>query len=104
MDRFYIITNTMKDRELMVTRKIAEYLTSHGKVCRVRDVAGEDRSGDYHYTDADQIPDDTECILVLGGDGTLLQAARDTVEKGIPLFGINLGTLGYLAEVGRKGI
>ena len=56
------------------------------------------------YTDAQTIPEDVDCILVLGGDGTLLQAARDVVEKEIPLLGINLGTLGYLAEVEKTGI
>lgn len=51
-------------------------------------------------TDPDDIPDDTDCIIVLGGDGTLLQAARDTISwRGIPLIGINLGNIGYLAEV-----
>ena len=45
-----------------------------------------------------------ECVLVLGGDGTLLQAARDLVDRSIPLLGINMGTLGYLAEIDRKDI
>ena len=51
-----------------------------------------------------QIPPETDCILVLGGDGTLLRTARDTVGLGIPLLGINLGTLGFLAEVEKSGI
>ncbi len=58
--------------------------------------------GSFHYTDPDKVPDDTQCIIVLGGDGTLLQAARDVVHKEIPLLGINLGTLGFLAEVDKK--
>ena len=41
---------------------------------------------------------------MLGGDGTLLQAARDIMERDIPLLGINLGTLGYLAEIEESGI
>lgn len=45
-----------------------------------------------------------ECIIVLGGDGTLLQAARDVVSRQIPLLGVNLGTLGYLAEIDRESI
>lgn len=45
-----------------------------------------------------------ECIIVLGGDGTLLQAARDVVSRQVPLLGINLGTLGYLAEIDRESI
>ena len=50
------------------------------------------------------MPDEVECVLVIGGDGTLLQAARDLVERQLPLLGINMGTLGYLAEIDRKSI
>ena len=60
--------------------------------------------GAYHYTNPDLIPEGTQCILVLGGDGTLLQAARDVVYRGIPMLGINLGTLGFLAEVDKNSI
>ena len=49
-------------------------------------------------------PQDTQCIIVLGGDGTLLQAARDVVHLDIPLLGINLGTLGFLAEVDKNSV
>lgn len=44
-------------------------------------------------------PEVPDCILVLGGDGTLLRTARNLLNQDIPLLGINLGTLGYLAEV-----
>lgn len=48
---------------------------------------------------------DADCILVLGGDGTMLQAARDMGgRRGIPLLGVNLGNLGYLAEVEPEGV
>ena len=58
----------------------------------------------YQFTDASLIPDDVDCILVIGGDGTIIQAAGDVVGKNIPLLGINMGTLGYLAEVDKKNI
>ena len=64
----------------------------------------EKMEGPYHYTDPDGIPQDTQCIIVLGGDGTLLQAARDVVHLDIPLLGINLGNLGFLAEVNQTSL
>jgi NAD+ kinase len=49
--------------------------------------------------DISEIPADTECILVLGGDGTLIRAATKVESLQIPLIGVNLGTLGYLCEL-----
>lgn len=98
MNRFYIIANGEKDPDLKITGKIVDYLSAHKKYCKLQQ-AWRKHEGTYHYTDPSEVPDDTECIIVLGGDGTLLQAARDVVNKGIPLLGINLGNLGFLAEV-----
>lgn len=110
MNQFYIIANSEKDKDLETTRQIYDYLTAHGKSCTVREyqkLEGVFENGDSKsigYTNADWIPEGTECILVLGGDGTLIQAARDTVERRIPLLGINLGNLGYLAEIEKSGV
>ena len=40
-----------------------------------------------------------EVVCVFGGDGTLLYAARLIGAKGVPMLGINLGSLGFLTEV-----
>lgn len=100
MDKFYIITNRDKDQNLRFTEEIVQYLKEHGKKCQVQQ-AERRVEGEYHYTDPALIPEDTQCILVLGGDGTLLQAARDVVHREIPMLGINLGTLGFLAEIDK---
>ena len=103
MDRFYIIPNSAKDPELTFSNRIIAYLEKHGVRCHVQKIT-EKMEGPYHYTDPDGIPQDTQCIIVLGGDGTLLQAARDVVHLDIPLLGINLGTLGFLAEVDKNSV
>lgn len=109
MKKFFIIMNTLKDPARKVAKQIQEYLLSRGKECIIQEERqNEEIVGDlgvnFKYTDVTKIPEDTDCILALGGDGTLLQAARDTVERKIPLLGINLGTLGYLAEIDRQNI
>lgn len=51
------------------------------------------------YCHSGEIPDDVEFMLSIGGDGTLLDAARFVRERSIPLIGINLGRLGFLANI-----
>lgn len=107
MEHFYIMTNKPKDEQLEVTGKIISFLEANGKQCSVcvRDKAVWDsHKGTETAEDEIHVPDDADCILVLGGDGTLLQAAADTMNLDIPLLGINLGTLGFMAEVEKTGI
>ena len=51
----------------------------------------------------DAIPD-IESAVALGGDGTILRAAEITLLRDIPLLGINLGHVGFMAEVARPTI
>ena len=97
MKHFYLITNEVKDPRGLYTERITAYLEAHGgKVtCMDNTVhACADAIDSENST-----PEKKECILVLGGDGTLLRAARNMMDRDIPLLGINLGTLGYLAEI-----
>ncbi len=49
----------------------------------------------------EQPPEDVDLCLVLGGDGTILQALRTYAWSGVPVFGINFGTIGFLAAAER---
>lgn len=104
MNTFYVVTNYQKDPQLATARFIRDYLESKGKVCYIQEKVQGNVSGHYKYTDAQRVGKDVECVLVLGGDGTLLQAARDLVDCPVLLLGINMGTLGYLAEIEHTSI
>ncbi|WP_099469059.1 NAD(+)/NADH kinase [Konateibacter massiliensis] len=104
MNKFYIITNYQKDEGLRLTKSIRDYLAANGRECIIQEESLKPQSKDYMFTDAGLIPSDVDCVMVLGGDGTLIQAARDIATKNIPLVGINLGTLGYLAEIEQNNI
>ena len=97
MKHFYLITNEVKDPQGLYTARITEYLEAQGgKVTCIENTACAAMNT---VLPGDRDGEEKTCVLVLGGDGTLLRAARNMIDKDIPLLGINLGTLGYLAEV-----
>ena len=91
MKKFCIVINELKDPKMEVTEKISSYLQERGADC----VA---------VKDAQELNKEVECMLVLGGDGTMLQAAGPAARKHIPMIGVNLGTLGYLAEIEMENL
>ena len=95
MKNFFVITNLNKDKNLEVTKRIKSYLELKGASCKI---FSEDLSNEENRSET-VIPSDTECVMVLGGDGTMLRAARENQDSDIPMIGINMGTKGYLTEV-----
>ena len=102
MNKFCIITNQNKDQDLKTTLQIVEYLNELGKMCYTASTFKD--CNENYITDLSHLPDDVECAIVLGGDGTIIQAANDLIGRNIPILGINLGTLGFLAEIERHNI
>ena len=96
MDCFYIITNKLKYPDFAITNEIKRYIESKGKVCYI-----SEKDSEGHIIPG-TVPDNAQCGLVLGGDGTLIRAVRDLGTDSLPLLGINLGTLGYLTDVELK--
>src|SRR3984957_14165635 len=52
----------------------------------------------------EDLPGCTDLLIVLGGDGTLLSAARLAAERGVPILAVNLGGLGFLTTVSQDEI
>lgn len=97
MKKFFVVTNRAKDPDWEYTDRISSYLEAHDSICMTQKEIKKNR-------DLLDIPSDFDCIIVLGGDGTLLQTARETHRLQIPLIGINLGTLGYLSDINKNNI
>ena len=58
----------------------------------------QDRS-EFRYLPMDSVYAEADILIVLGGDGTILEAARRATHRGTPILGVNLGRLGYMAEL-----
>ncbi len=99
MNRFFIMTNKSKDPELKETLRISEYLKKKGASCSIAEFRRSDEGSSEKGRYICDVPENTDICIVLGGDGTMLQAAANVIDKDIPIIGVNLGTLGYLAEV-----
>jgi len=87
-----IFTNPARDIDLEYTRQIAGWLLQRGMPSAVYDESVPDALAALHRA---------AFWIVLGGDGTMLHAAREAAVRDIPLFGINLGYVGYLTDVDR---
>lgn len=99
-----MIANIEKDKGLMKAKEICDFLTSRGKSAGY---IGIERAYDEpeKFTEAmEKVPGNTQCVLVLGGDGTFIQVATPISKMNIPMLGINLGNMGFLAEVEKDNI
>ena len=96
MDYFYIITNKLKDKDYRITNEIRAYIEENGKTCFL-----SEKDSEGHIIPG-TVPEEAQCGLVLGGDGTLIRAVRDLGGRCLPLLGINMGMLGYLTDVELK--
>ena len=96
MKKIAIIPNPNKDVDFAVTDKVIAKLISIGCMVYVHRDLGYSSNEVHIYED---LPTDIDLIVVIGGDGSVLDASGLAVARGIPLLGINLGKIGYLTEV-----
>ncbi|MFR4351926.1 MAG: NAD(+)/NADH kinase [Roseburia sp.] len=102
MRHFLIITNTYKDEGNRLTDMLVEYIDKKGGVCET--FLGKGETAADAAPGIEELAKGTECVLVLGGDGTLIRAAARLVDSGLPLIGVNLGTIGYLCELEESSV
>jgi len=81
MNKFLILPNTKKEDAITFGKEMMDFL--------------------HTIPDASVVttPEEADCIITLGGDGTIIKICRDYAKYQLPVLGVNLGTLGFLAEI-----
>lgn len=95
-----IYTNPTRDPDMQRTKRIIELLNAQGAEVSLDPQTAELLEDGADYASADGC----DVLFVLGGDGTILSAARKYVPLGTPMVGINCGHLGFLSEIGLEEV
>jgi NAD+ kinase len=99
MKRIGLISNNKTRKALRIAKELYDYLSARKiEVALLKDETMPVKF-DLPSLSPKEFESTIECLISLGGDGTFLRAARYCFKRGIPLMGINVGNLGFLAEV-----
>lgn len=98
ISRVGIISKPGSSAAVTVAPRLIEWLESRGIAVRMDDHTAR-YAARSDSVPRDQVPDGTQLMIVLGGDGTLLAAARALSGRDIPIFPVNLGALGFLTAI-----
>ena len=97
MKKIVLMPNPTKDLGLRVTKNLASKLIDLGGEVYIEEKHEMPESdGVIRYK---SFPEGAELIIVVGGDGSILDASVTAIERDIPILGVNLGKVGYLSEV-----
>lgn len=93
-----VITNITKDTGLKAAKHAAALLSNKAEIYMLEECKLPDEFN-INYVSYDELWNNADIAFIIGGDGTLLQAAPNCAKHGIPALGINLGKVGFLTEV-----
>ena len=103
MKNVVLSPNPYRDKNFQTTRDAIQVLKDAGiqpKLCLPFDV---DRSyelpRDLRFSRLDRELPNAEMVICFGGDGTILHMAKAATRKGVPILGVNIGTMGFMAEL-----
>jgi len=94
-----IISRPQREEVARTVPELLEWLHAHGYEVIVDPETAKYSNGQEQVLRSQMSSRPLDLVVVLGGDGTLLSAVRDTAVTDAPLLGVNLGSLGFLTDV-----
>lgn len=99
MKKVVLNPNPSRDLGLECTKKVAEFFKNHSVETYISsDIPDAEKTGAIIADFSDAVSD-ADMIISFGGDGSLLDTANQVAERNIPVLGINIGRIGYMAEL-----
>ena len=98
-------TSSEDKRVLPIATQVHEILTNAGiKVSYDKNLSKLENFTKTKFKSSNHIIKNSELLIAIGGDGTMLNCSRRYGSKGIPILGINLGNVGFLTDIAPKEI
>jgi NAD+ kinase len=94
--RITLVFNPAISDSESIAREMDGFIRARAAACRVRSVSQEDFPKILK-------PERSDIVVALGGDGTMLRVSHACSQEEVPVLGVNLGRLGFLAELQRGG-
>lgn len=98
-----IISRPRREDIALVVPPLVQWLQAHGAKVACDSETGDClAAGDVQTRKREDLPIGADLLIVLGGDGTLLSAARLSANPGVPILAVNLGGMGFLTTVSQS--
>ena len=103
MKKIILTPNPYRDKNFQTVREASQILKNAGidvKLCLPFEVdRNYDLPKDLRFHRLDRELNDADMLICFGGDGTILHMAKTATRHGIPILGVNIGTMGFMAEL-----
>jgi NAD+ kinase len=99
MEKIGLIANTDKPQAVDRLNQVCDWLAERNYEYWLDENTAELIEREVNYKFYNSLVEEVDVIIVFGGDGTFLKAARTFVDSDIPILGINLGNLGFLTDI-----
>lgn len=99
MKRITVIPNTKKDPSLEITKMTVAELSKYAEIIYLEKSNYFDAPPMVEFVNSNELYSSCDAVITIGGDGTILRIAPEISKRCVPVLGVNLGRVGFMAEI-----